>query len=584
VQRQLAAILFADVAGYTRLMDFYEEDTHQRLMALFDDVVAPTVTAEAGRIVKSTGDGFLACFASVNSAVNAAASIQQEVRSREAAHPIERQIAFRMGLHSGDIVVEEHDIYGAGVNIAARLQELAEPGGLLISGAVREQLGANVGLPFVDLGYRELKNISNAVRVFAVGTANGDTPGPPRLLFGSPRGIPSIAVLPFVEYGAEPGESYFGDGLVEDIVAALATLPDFHVISRSSTLKYRGTQPDLRTVAGELGVRYILWGNVRRRHDRLRISAELADTETLRAIDSYQGEDAAAELFSLQDRLTERVVQRLAPNIRTAELGRIRRKRPENLDAYEYFLRGLDLLYRLDREEFDQARQMFREAIRLDPDYAPPYAFTALWHSACMMQGWSHDRAADRGSFQEFAAAALQRDPLNVYALALSGQLRALWLRDFDAAFDLLERALRASPSSAFAYARSSPIFSYIGDGTEARRRAVQSLRFSPFDPHVFFTHAVLGFAAYTEGNYDDAITWGRRSYAENPRFTATLRTLAASLAAAGHITEALQIGEVLLRLDPGFRVREFAQNYAYREQERRDRLEHHLMLAGLPE
>jgi adenylate cyclase len=584
MQRQLAAILFADVAGYSRLMDTYESETHPRMMALLGEVIEVAVAREAGRIVKATGDGFLACFASINGAIQAAATIQQEVRRREAAQPREKQIAFRMGLHSGDIVVEPRDVYGAGVNLAARLQELAEPGGLLISGAVYDQLGNSLKLPAADLGYVRLKNIANAVRVYKIETSPRTDPPLALASHTLPHLLPSVAVLPFIEYGADADQSYFGDGLVEDVVGALASLPDFFVISRSSTLKYRESPPNIRTVANELGVRYVLWGSVRRRDERLRISAELADTETLTAIETYQSEGRAAELFALQDRLIDRVVQTIAPNIRGAELRRIRRKRPENLDAYDYLLRGLDLLYRLDRGEFDQAHSMFQQAIRLDGDYAAPYAFSALWHSVCILQGWSQDQATDRAAVERFASAALQRDPLDVWALALSGQLRALWFRDFDAAFDLLDRALRTSPSSAFAYARSSPIFSYVGDGAEGRRRAMQALRLSPFDPQVFFTHAVLGFASYTEGDYDDAIAWGRRSYADNARYTANLRTLAASLAAGGQIAEARQIGEALLALDASFRVRRFCANYAYREDERRDRLATHLLLAGLPE
>jgi TolB-like protein/class 3 adenylate cyclase/Tfp pilus assembly protein PilF len=584
VQRQSAAILFGDVAGYSRLMDLYEAATYARIRALFAEVIEPTVTARAGWVVKNTGDGFLASFADVASAIQAAIDIQREVRRQEAARPPEHQIAFRMGLHWAEIVVEDHDVYGAGVNVAARLEELSEPGGLLISGAARDQIGRDSSLPLADLGDVELKNIASAVRVFAVGTTIEGGPPSPRAMPRSRIGIPSIAVLPFVEYGAGPDQSYFGDGLVEDIVGALQTLPDFHVISRNSTLKYRGSQPDLRSVASELGVRYVLTGNVRRRDDRLRISAELADVETLQAIGSYHGEDAATELFALQDRLTERVVQSLTPNIRTAELRRIRRKRPENLDTYEYFLRGLDLLYRLDRDGFEQARRMFEEAIRRDPDYAPPYAFAAQWHSLRANQGWSPDRKADLAKVNEFASAALLRDPNNVWALALSGHLRAVLFRDFATAFGLFDRALHASPNCAFAWSRSSPAYSYVGDAAEARRRAEHALRLSPFEPDIFFTHCALGFAAYTEGDFESAIAWARRSYAGNPVYTANLRFLAASLAALGETEEARRISDDLLRVEPRFSVAKFIEGYAYRDAGLRNRFARHLYLAGLPE
>lgn len=583
MQRRLAAILFADVAGYTRLMDEHEADTHHRLMALFDKVVKPAIAAANGRIVKNTGDGFLARFESVSGALDCAVEIQRKVHSREAAHPAKRQLALRMGLHVGDIFVEARDVYGAGVNLAARLQELAEPGGLTISASVREQLGGNLKLPIVDLGNVTLKNIAAPVRVFRVVMSETDRRRPPSP--GAPwNSRPSIAVLPFVEYGPSAADSFIGDGIVEDVVAALASLPDLFVISRNSTLRYRETPPNINAIGRELGVRYVFSGTIRRRENRLRISAELADTESLAVIATDRLEGETTELFALQDQLTERVLQRIAPHIHEAELRRMRTKRTDSLDAYDYMLRGLDLLYRLEQAEFEQSRQMFQLSISLDEHYAAPYAFTALWHSIRIGQGWSQDRPADLAMVDEFASAALRRNPNDVWALALSGHLRALLFRDFDGAFALFDRALRASPNSAFAWSRSSPAFSYVGDAAEARRRAEEALRLSPFDPQVFFTHCALGLAAYTEGDYENAIVWGRRSFAENPSYTANLRFLTASLAAGGRAAEARQIGENLSRLEPHFRVRKFLETYAYKDERFKTRIGQHLLSSGLPE
>ncbi len=583
MRRELAAILFADVAGYTRLMDLYEADTHPRWMALFDEVIEPAIAAAEGRVVKHTGDGFLACFTSVVSAVQAGVAIQEEVHSREAGQPLEKQIALRMGLHSGDIVSEARDVFGAGVNLAARLQEAAEPGSLFISGTVYEQLGSNLQLPVSDQGFLRFKNIRRPVRVYKIETAPRQAaaahPASP-----APHTRPSIAVLPFAEFGAADDRSYFGDGIVEDITAALASLPDIFVISRASTLKYRRGPPDFQAIVEELGVRYVLWGSARRRGQRLRIAAELAEAETQTVIEDHRVEGDIGELFDLQDSLVESVVQKIIPNVRASELRRIRRKRPENFDAYDYMLRGLDLLYRLDQKEFELARQMFQQSISLDNDYAPPHAFTALWHAIRVGQGRSPDRGDDLAKTEEFAAAALRRDANDVWALALSGHLRALLFRDFDAAFDLCGRALQASPNSAFAWSRSSPVFSYVGDAAEARHRAEQALRLSPFDPHIFFTHCALGLAAYTEGDYTNAIVWGHRSLAANPAYTANLRFLAASLAAKGQIEEARWVSSSLLRLEPKFCVKQFIDSYAYRDQHFRERLARHLLLAGLPQ
>jgi len=389
-------------------------------------------------------------------------------------------------------------------------------------------------------------------------------------------------VLPFIEYGAEAEDRLIGDSISEEAIAALASLPDLFVISRNSTLRYREHQPNVQAVGRELGVRYICSGAVRRSGNRLRVSAEVADVESRAVIATDRFEGDAGDLFALQDRLTERVLQTIAPHIRDAELRRIRNKRTDSLDAYEYMLRGLDLLYRLDLGGFEQARTMFERSISLDEEYAAPYAFTALWHSIRVQQGWSPDEGKDLKSADEFAAAALLRDQNDVWALSLSGHLRAFLFRDFDAAFALFDRALRVSPNSAFAWARSSPAFNYIGESAEARRRAEEALRLSPFDPHIFFTHCTLAIAAYIDGDYKTAVTWGRRSYAGNPTYTANLRFLAAGLAAAGLLEDARRMGERLRRLDPHFRVRNFLRTYALQDKKFKARLGEHLLSAGL--
>src|SRR5207302_1051214 len=279
-------------------------------------------------------------FESVSDAFTCAVDIQRSVHTRESPYSAERRLAFRMGLHAGDIVVEAHDVYGAGVNLAARLQELAEPEELAISASVREQLGNNLKLPTIDLGHVTLKNIAAPARVFRVLTlGEGERQRAPAMPWTS---RPSIAVLPFLEYGAEAAGSLLGDGIAEDVVAALASLPDLFVISRNSTLKYREAPPNIQTIRRELGVRYVCSGTARRHDNRLRVSAELSDTETLAVIATDRFEGDTSDLFALQDRLTERILQTIAPHIRRAEVRRARNKRTENLDAYEYMLRGLD--------------------------------------------------------------------------------------------------------------------------------------------------------------------------------------------------------------------------------------------------
>ena len=339
---------------------------------------------------------------------------------------------------------------------------------------------------------------------------------------------------------------------------------------------------DIPSIGRELGVRYICSGTVRRSDSRLRVYAELADTETLAVIGTTSFDGDIGDLLALESRLTERILHTIAPYLRRAELQRARSKRTENLDAYEATLRGVDLLYRLSQSEFEQAHQLFERSISLDDNYAAPYAFLALWHTLRMTQGWSSDRHADRVKVDEFTSAALQRDPNDPHALAVSGHARALLFREFDAAFELFDRALRATPNSAFAWARSSPAFSYSGNAVEGRRRAEEALRLSPLDPHIFFTYSALALAAYVEGDYERVMEWGRRSAVENPKWTGNLRLLAASLAASGR-SEGRDRSATRSCDWSRFRVRRFCEAYAFAEASRRALLATHLLLAGLP-
>jgi adenylate cyclase len=578
--RRLAAIAFMDIVGYSSLMAEDEARTHQAWMALLADVVRPGADKHRGRVVKSTGDGVLAEFPSALEAVEWAREVQEQVHRAGATESIKpRPIALRIAVHVGDVMTTADDIYGDGVNVAARLQEYGEPGGVILSEVVYNLVRGTIGTQARDLGFLRLKNL-RPVRAYALDNPRRSTARP-----GWSRGSrPSIAVLPFVEHGVSSEHTYFGDGVVDDIIGGLASLQELFVISRNSTLKYRERPTDLGLIGNELGVRYVLSGSVRRIENRLRISAELADAETLGVLWSDRVNGDLADLFQLQDRLTERVVQTIAPNIYQAEIRRATRKRTENLGAYDYMLRGLDLLYRLTPQEFNQAHGMLEKSIELDESYALPYALTALWHSIRTQQGWSPDPAQDFAAVDRFTAAALERDPLDVWALSLAGHLRSLLFRDFESALVLFDRAIYACPNSAFAWARSSPTFCYMGDGAEARRRAEEALRLSPFDPQIFFTHTALCHAAYTEGNFENAAVWGRQAYTANPRYTANIRLLVASLAAAGTLDEARQVGQALIQLEPDFRVRKFCDNYAYRDPARRVALARHLLLAGLPE
>jgi adenylate cyclase len=579
--RRLAAVLSADAHGYSRLMGDDEIGTIRTLTA-HRELMKEAVAHFNGRVVDSPGDNLLAEFASVLDAVSCALEIQRTLAERNSRLVEGRRLEFRVGINVGEVIVDEGRIYGDAVNVAARIEALASPGGLCVSALVHEHVASKLAVEWESLGDQTMKNIPRPVRVYRARLTTADGT-PVRESVRVPADRPAIAVLPFEEVDGDAADQYFGDGLVEDIVGALASLPDLFVVSRSSASRFRGDVRDIRAIGRDLGVRYVLMGSVRRAGARLRIRAELADVETQTVLWTDKVDGRSDELFELQDRLSERTVTTLAPHVRDAEIRRTLRKRPENLDAYDYTLRGLDALYRLRRQEFDRAREMFERAIALDAGYAAAYALTATWYSIRIGQGWSVDVDADYGRVMECATAALERDPADARALALCGHLRALRFRDYDGALALFDQAVASSPNSAIAWVRSSPTYSYLGEAAEAKRRAGLALRLSPFDPHLFYAHTALALACYTAGEFEEAVAWGRRARSQNPAFTANLRFLAASFAALGRLDEAEEVGKALCAVAPGFRVEAFCAGYAYRDAALRAALARHLTSAGLP-
>ena len=399
----------------------------------------------------------------------------------------------------------------------------------------------------------------------------------------APSGRPSIAVLPFRVEEDEQVRGYYGDGIVEDIIGALASLRDLLVISRSSTLRYRGTSPDIRVVGREVGVSYVLSGSLRRSGNRLRVSGELAETARGTVLWASHFDGIAEDLFALQDQISTRVVSTIAPHVREAEFRRALRKRPGSMEAYDCVLRALAQLYRLNPQDFADTRTWLERAIALDPAYATPYALMAIWHATRVHQGWSPDPVADFAEVLRLSTAAIERDSFDATALALCGHAKSTLLYEFDEAIALFDRAIEASPSSPVVWTRSSPTYSYLGDADEAIRRAQQGIRLSPFDPHVFYPHTSLGIGYYVAGDHEEGARWGKVAQEENPRYTANLRMLAANLAAADRLDEAREVSQSLLAVEPAFQVGRFVDAYAIRDPERRERLARHLRLAGLP-
>jgi adenylate cyclase len=558
-KRRLCAILAADVVGYSRLMDVDEDGTHERLMSLRREVLDPGVARAGGRIVKNTGDGFLAAFDGCEQAARCALDLQAEVAARNADQQPDGRIAFRMAINVADVIIEPDDIYGGGVNVAARLQAYAEPGGLVVSGAVIEQLPSEMGLGAVELGALHLRNLARPVHVYALRTQT-----PPERLVGDaaansePR--PSIAVLPFRKHQSDPEEGYFADGIVDVVIHALAGLKELFVISRGSTLGYGGATLDMRAIGRELGVRYVLYGSVLRSGGRVRISTELSDTETGNVVRSDQYDGDMSDLFALQDQIAINVVKTIAPNVRERELRRAMRKHPQNMSAYDFVLQAIDLLYRMDDVSFARARGFLQQAIAHDPGYAPAYSYIAYWYVFRVGELGSTDPVGDAEAGALHAAAAIERDPNDSLALAVYGHVHSFLKRDFATAEEFLERALAAGPNSAMAWTMSSATKGFLGDGAEAVRRAEQGVRLSPLDAHTFWHEGILAQAHYVAGDLDQALAWARSAVGRNPAIRFTSRVLIATLAGLGRREEATNAAKALLQLHHDFGLHAYAR------------------------
>ncbi len=578
-ERRLVAVVAADVVGYTRMMEMQEQDTHQRLKRLRSDVLEPEVAARHGRIIRNTGDGFLAIFDSALNATRCCLEMQRRITHATASEATDRRIVFRFGINIADAIIEKDDIYGGGVNIAARLQSYAEPGGIIVSAAVAEQISGRPDFFVIDIGDLHLKNLKQTVRAFKV-CAGGN--GTVAVALASSSSRPSIAVLPFRKNQVDQDEAYFADGIIEAIVHALAGLKELFVISRSSTLGYGGAI-DVRAIGRELGVRYVLYGGVRRARGRVRITTELSDAETGAIVRPDQYDGKLEDLFELQDEISTRVVATIAPHVREHELRRALRKHPDNMTAYDLVLQALDVLYRFDYESFSRARGLLQQAIADDPGYAPAYSHVSYWHMLRIGQGWSADAAADTAEAARAAWAAIELDRNDALALAIYGHLQSFLLKDYSAAMEFLDRALAAGPNCADAWAYGSATCGYLGDGPTAVARAEHGLRLSPLSPDINWHEHMLSQAHYICGHYEEAVAWGRKSFGHNNSQTSNLRTLIASLVAVGDVEEARRIARRLLELQPNFRIETFKARTPLRG-ETRDTFVERLRLAGLPD
>lgn len=579
------AVLAADVVGYTRLMEADELQIHRRYRRLRVEVIDPCILSARGDIVKNTGDGFLATFESPVDALNSAAELQREIMLREASQPPERRIAFRIGIHWDPVIFDLNDVYGSGVNIAARLQTAAPAGGIVLSSAILEQIGDVGDYEIDDLGELRLKNLTRGVAAFSVRLPGVD----PSAAVGfsgkgsKPAKLPSVAVLPFVNLSQDSDDNYFAEGFVDDIIATLSNLRDLLVVSRGSTISFARRSLDPLMASEKLGVRYLLSGKVRRLGNDIRLSVELADLATNSVIWAEKYDSKIEDIFIVQDEIALAIVARVATHVQRAEVTRAMRKRPQNLNAYDHLLRSLELLYKLEFASFSRARTLLERAREEDNTYAAPFAFSAHWHMFNIAEGWSVDPDAEIGEVMRLSEAALERDPSNALALALKGHATSLFYRDYEAALDCFDRALSISPNNSWAWMFSSATYGFIGDAQSGIKRAERAIRLSPIDQQAFVSYARLAQNHYLNGTYDDAVRWSRKAISLNPRFGNAVRVGAASLIALGHQAEALLMSKAHARVLPQFRVSQYAPRCPFKEPQRSLYLQR-LKAAGIPD
>ncbi|MEH2500818.1 adenylate cyclase [Bradyrhizobium sp. AZCC 1678] len=581
-ERRLAAVLAADMVGYSRLMEVDEAGTLARLKTHRLELIDPLIAKNRGRIIKTTGDGMLVEFHSVVDAVSCAAEVQRRMARRNADVSPARWIQFRIGINLGDIIIEENDIFGDGVNVASRLEVLAEPGGICVSGAVRDQVGDRLDdIAFEDLGNQNVKNITRPIHVFRVRFEPEAAETPMSGKDGAAATIatrkPSIAVLPLVNMSGDPEQEFFADGLTEDIITELSRFRDLLVISRNSTFVHKGKAVKVQEIARELDVEYVLEGSVRKVGDRVRVTVQLIDAQTDRHVWAERYDRKLEDIFAIQDEVTGAIVATLPGRVEAATHERAKRKRTDNMAAYEYVLAAKVLHHRSQREANAEAQALLERALALDPDYAHAHAWRACVLGQTWVYGWCADRDA---TFQEVAAElqlalALDDNDSDVHRILAAVNLTR---DDHDSAAYHQERALALNPNYDLVVVQQGEFLTWLGRPEEGIDWIRKAMRLNPYHPERFWNH--LGRAFYCAEKYAEAaeafarIT--RPDFTHHAFLAAIFAQMGNGVAAAAHAAE-------VVKLEPGFSVTSYLATQHYKHEADRRRHEAGLLKAGLP-
>jgi len=581
-ERRLAAVLSADMVGFSRLMEVDEAGTVARLKTHRIELIDPAIAKNRGRIIKTTGDGMLVEFHSVVDAVLCAVEVQRRMARRNADVPSARSMQFRIGINLGDVIVEDDDIFGDGVNVAARLQMLAEPGGICVSGAVREQVGQRLDdVEFEDLGEKSVKNIARPIHTFRVqleqdskSTSDGADDTAVAIAVSKK---PSIAVLPLVNMSGDPQQEFFADGLTEDIITELSRFHDLLVISRNSTFVYKGKAVKVQEVARQCGVDYVLEGSVRKIGDRVRATVQLIDGETDRHIWAERYDREIEDIFAIQDEVTRAIVATLPGRLEAATHDRAKRKRPDNMVAYEYVLAAKVLHHRSTQADNSEAQRLLDRALALDPNYAHAHAWKACVLGQTWVYGWCADREA---TFQQViaeleTALGLDDNDSDVHRILAAVNLNR---DDHDRAAYHQERALALNPNYDLVVVQQGELLTWLGRPEEGIDWIKRAMRLNPYHPERFWSH--LGRACYCAEKYAEAVEafsrMTRPDHTHHAFLAATFAQMGNSVAAAAHATE-------VLKRESKFSVGAHLATQHYRHDVDRRRYEAGLLKAGLP-
>lgn len=578
-QRRLATILIADVVGSSRLIEADESRALATIHFALHDVLTTSAIRHGGRVFKSMGDGALIEFASPVEAVTCADEVQRTLAAHNTADRPDRAVLLRIGINLGDVVATpDGDLYGDGVNIAARLESIAEPGGIAISGTVHDHLAGKIALQWRDRGEQALKNITRPIRVHASAGAAPIACEMPEL-----PDKPSIAVLPFDNMSGDPGQDYFADGIVEEIITALSRFRQLFVIARNSSFAFKGRAVDIKQVGRELGVRYVLEGSVRKAGNRLRISGQLIDTSNESHLWADRFDGPVEDVFDLQDKVMLGVIGAIEPTIRQAEIERSRRKRPENLSAYDCVMRAMPAFWSADASTRGTALQLLERAIAIDPEYALARALAAWCHAQNVSyhstQSPSHERSESIRLAEE-AVRLDSEDPMVLTALAAAYAMA----RRVSEASSLVERALLLNPNSAWIWQRSAWNYLYRGEYDEAIERFRASVRRSPRDPLNYNAYFGIGCAYFGQSRYADAVEWLQHAIGSRPSASFIYRVLASALAHLDRIEEAKQAAATFRTHHPEMTISKIAASLPMTSQSYVDRFCEGARKAGLPE